>query len=224
MVLFDYVHITRTSAIDISINVARCFDCLIEACENLLCQQQGADLNYLKLHAAMQQLFRYHIKHAHGISTQYNQHSEQDPWYGAGQGAGNACARWIVQANSMILAYNTRANPWSITNPDHSSPVALGLDAFIDDTDLMAAALPNQTTPTPIQKVQYNLTLWNELLQASGGSLNPSKCVWFYFNWKQDARGTVKIVAPPSTSPPIEIHTAPNQSSPIRLLQLHEAH
>jgi len=122
----------------------------------------------------------------------------------------------------MILAYNTRANPWRITNPDHSSPVALGLDAFIDDTNLMAAALPNQTTPMPIQKVQYNLTLWNELLQASGGSLNPSKCVWFYFNWKQDAHGTVKIVAPPSTSKPIEIHTAPNQSSPIRLLQPHE--
>jgi len=52
----------------------------------------------------------------------------------------------------LILVYNTRANPWSITNPDCSSPVALALDAFIDDTDLMAAASPNQTMPTPIQK------------------------------------------------------------------------
>jgi len=92
MVLFDYVHITCTPAVDVSIDVAQCFDCLIEACENLSCQQQGADLNYLKLHATMQQLFRYHVKHAHGISTQYNQHSECDPWYGAGQGAGDACA------------------------------------------------------------------------------------------------------------------------------------
>jgi len=224
MVLFDYVHITRTPAVDVSIDVARCFDCLIEACKNLSCRQQGADLNYLKLHAAMQQLFRYHVKHAHGISAQYNQHSDNHPWYGAGQGAGDACARWIVQANSMILAYNSRANPWSITNPDHSSALALGLDAFIDDTNLMAAASPTQNAPTPIQKVQYNLTLWNELLQASGGSLNPSKCVWFYFNWKQDARGTVKIVTPPPTAQHIAIQTAPNQTAPIRLLQPHEAH
>jgi len=224
MVLFDYVHMTRTTAVDVSIDVARCFDCLIEACENLSCRQQGADLNYLKLHAAMQQLFRYHVKHAHGVSTRYNQHSETNPWYGAGQGAGDACARWIVQANSMISAYNTRANPWRIVNPDHSSPLTLGLDAFIDDTDLMAATTPTQTTPTPIQKVQYNLTLWNDLLQASGGSLNPSKCVWFYFNWTQDARGTNKIVAPPTHSQPITIQTAPDQSTPIRLLQPHEAH
>jgi len=54
--------------------------------------------------------------------------------------------------------------------------------------------------------------------------LNPSKCIWFYFNWKQDARGTVKIAAPPPTTQPLVINTAPNQSSPIRLLQPHEAH
>ncbi len=35
MVLFDYVHIMRTPAVDVSIDVARCFDCLIVACENL---------------------------------------------------------------------------------------------------------------------------------------------------------------------------------------------
>jgi len=64
----------------------------------------------------------------------------------------------------------------------------------------MATTTPNQTALTPIQKVQYNLSLWNDLLQASGGSLNLSKCVWFYFNWKQDAQGTIKIVAPPTNS------------------------
>jgi len=57
MVLFDYVHLTRTTAVDVSIDVARCFDCMIEACENFSCRQQGADLEYLNLHAAMQQSF-----------------------------------------------------------------------------------------------------------------------------------------------------------------------
>jgi len=65
---------------------------------------------------------------------------------------GDACARWIVQANSMILAYNTRANPWCITCPDQSAQLHLGLDAFVDDTNLVAAVLPNQPAVTPIQK------------------------------------------------------------------------
>jgi len=49
MVIFDYVYLTHTTAVDISIDVARCFNSMIEACENLSCQQQGADLEYLKL-------------------------------------------------------------------------------------------------------------------------------------------------------------------------------
>jgi len=112
---------------------------------------------------------------------------ECNPWYGAGQGAGNACAHWIVQSNSMILVYNTCANPWCITRPDYSTPLHLGLDTFIDDTDLMATATLHQSSTTSIQKVQHNLTLWHDLLKTSGGSLNHFKCVWLYFYWKQDA-------------------------------------
>jgi len=85
----------------VSIDVAWCFDHMVEACENLSCRQHGTNMNYLKLHAAMQQQFHYHVKHAHGMSKEFNQHSHMDPWYGAGQGAGNACPWWIVQANSL---------------------------------------------------------------------------------------------------------------------------
>jgi len=48
---------------------------------------------------------RYYMKHATGILTEYNQHNNNDSWYRVGQGAGDACLCWIVQANSMILAY-----------------------------------------------------------------------------------------------------------------------
>jgi len=108
--------------------------------------------------------------------------------------------------------------------PDHQYPLHLGLDAFIDDTDLMTAAAPTSSQTAPIQKAQYNLTLWNDLLMASGGALNPSKCIWFYFHWKQDARGTVKITPPPPSAPDISIHTKHSPPQPIRLLQPNEAH
>ncbi len=104
MILHDYIFITQTTTLDVSIDMACCFDNMIEACENLSCCQQGTNVSYLCLHAATQQQFCYNVKHAQGVSKQYNQHSECNPWYGAGQGAGDACARWIVQANSMISA------------------------------------------------------------------------------------------------------------------------
>jgi len=143
MAIFNYVYLTHTTAVDVSIDVVQCFNSMIEACKNVSCWQQGTDLEYLKLHAAMQQQFCYHVKHAQGVSAQYNQHLEQDLWYGAGQGAGDACACWIVQANSMITVYQTRANSWAIMQPDYQNPLQLGLDAFINGTDFMTAATPN---------------------------------------------------------------------------------
>jgi len=184
---------------------------MIEACENLSCHQHGANQQYLKLHAATQQQFRYHVKHALGISSGFNQHSPSNPWYGAGQGAGDACPRWIVQANSLTLAYLTQAHMWNLTTPDATESVQQGFDMFVNDTDLLSVAAPKQLALVPIQIAQTNLNLWNELLQASGGELNLSKCVWFHFFWQADSNGMVRLhnVSDPSPQIMLAVHQQP---------------
>jgi len=188
---------------DVSIDVARCFDHMIEACENLSCRQHRANQQYLKLHTATQQQFQYHVKHALGISSRFNQHLPSNPWYGAGQGAGDACPRWIVQANSLTLAYLIQACMWNLTTPDTTESVQQGFDMFVDDMDLLSIAAPTQSAKVPIQIAQTNLNLWNELLQASGGKLNPSKCIWFYFFWQADSNGMVYLTNLSDSSPQI---------------------
>jgi len=63
---------------------------MVELCQSLSCCQQGADPKYLKLHAQTQQLLQYFVKHAYRVSTEYNQHSDEHPWYGTGQGMADA--------------------------------------------------------------------------------------------------------------------------------------
>jgi len=184
IVLYDQVRITRASAIDLSKDVAKCFDRMIEACMNLLCHQQGTDPKYLQLHGVMQQHMHYYVKHAIGISEKYNQHTATKPWYGAGQGAGDACLWWIAQANSMILAYESIATPWILTSPNRNQKFTQLLDAFIDDTSIISAKQKHQNFVEHLRTIQGNLDNWHELLQASGGVLNPSKCVWLCFHWK----------------------------------------
>jgi len=135
-------------------------------------------MQYLKLHALLQQTFHYYVRHAQGISTEFNQHSCTDPWYGAGQGAGDACLRWIVQANSIIKTYESRAEPWILYSPNHDQHYCQLLDAFVDDTDIFAAQQPWQSFTNFVATLQFNINLWHDLIQASGGVLNPSKCVW----------------------------------------------
>jgi len=47
------------------------------------------------------------MKHAYGISTNFNCHTEDMPWYGAGQGTVDATPWWIVQASSLMKAHQS---------------------------------------------------------------------------------------------------------------------
>jgi len=170
--------------------------CWIQLSKHLSCGQQGADVQYLKLHVLLQQTFHYYVKHAQGISTEFNQHSNIDPWYGAGQGAGDACLWWIVQADS-IKAYESWAEPWILYSPNHDQHYWQLLDAFVDDTDIFAAQQPRQSFLNFVANLQSNINLWHDLLQASGGVLNPSKCVWLCFNWHISSTGCPTIIPPP---------------------------
>jgi len=99
-----------------------------------------------------------------------------------------------------------------------------GFDTFVDDTDLVSIALPQQTIDTPVRTAQANLTIWNDLLQASGGELNPSKCVWFCFFWRIDPRGTASITEPPPTLHEVTLSVHNGQPIPIKRLAPSEAH
>jgi len=219
---FDIIRLARHIAAEISNDAASCFDRMIEACQNLSCRQHGADKQYLKLHAQTVQMLCYHVKHAFGISEEFNDHTEEHPWYGAGQGAGDAAPRWVILANSMILAYVSQALPWLLQSPDKSISTIQGFDAFMDDTTITNVATGTETLQDTVNAAQQNLNLWNDLLQASGGILNPTKCVWFLFNWEFKPNGSVKLHHP--SYPTITITNPPNPPQPIKRLNLTEAH
>jgi len=93
-----------------------------------------------------------------------------------------------VQADSLISAYHTVVTPWVLTSPDKSNTIQQGFDVFVDDTGIISAT-PVDTNTDPIPIAQRNLNMWHKILQASGGELNPMKCVWLYFDWNFDAKG-----------------------------------
>jgi len=153
----------------------------------------------------------------------YNQHTDTKPWYGAGQGARDACLWWIAQANSMILAYES-VQPWTIRMPDHHQQFTQLINAFIDDTSIINATQKHQKFTDLLRTLQYNLDTWHNLLQASRGVLNPSKCVWLCFHWKFAPNGTIHITPPTPTPTPLQTTISTQPPIPIRRLQPNEAH
>jgi len=114
VVTYEYICINKETAINIELDAEACFDMMVELCQNLACLSHGAGPLYIRLHAKTQQAQRYYIKHAYGISEVYNTHSDTHPWYGAGQGTGDACPEWIVLSDNPICAYKTQVKPWVI--------------------------------------------------------------------------------------------------------------
>ena len=113
-----------------------CFDRMIKAPNNLACLQHGADPKYIQLHAQTQKTLKYHLKHKYGISSAYNTNSNNTPWYGMGQGAGDASNRWVIGTDSMSDAYSEKANGWTLPSPiPHNLPKQT-LKAFLDDVNL----------------------------------------------------------------------------------------
>ncbi len=221
--LFEIYRMLRLIAIEISNDAASCFDRMIEICQNLSCRQHGADPQYLKLHAQTQQLLQYYVKHAYGVSTEFNQHTEEHPWYGAGQGMADTAPRWIVQADSMFSAYHSKATRYHIPNPTHTESHSQGIDAFMDDTWMSNTCFNAEELAELTQTSQQNLSLWHDILQASRGLLNPKKCIWMMFYWKFYPSGKVTLAEPDQ---PITITIAETGNAPQNLTRIksHEAH
>jgi len=177
MVFYDNFHIILTKAADLSLDVALCFDHMIESCQNLSCQQHGANLKYLKLHAQTHLKFHYHVKHAHSISMEFNSFSDQHPWYGAGQGTSNAFPCCIIQVDRMTLPMTHRPSPWS---SNHQTTATASTKAFIHLWMTPTFQQPPQPNPqlTPYQLHNATSITGTTFSKSAGSSSTPKNVYW----------------------------------------------
>jgi len=163
---------------------------------------------------------KYYPKHSFGVSEHYNQHSEQHLWYGAGQGTGDAAIRWTLISHSLISAYQSEATPWQLKSTICNVIVTLGIDAFVDDMNMIHGDNGNADISEILQIVQNNFRIWQGLLQSSGGMLNPPKCSWTPFLWKYNQFGHAQLTTLPP-DPTNQLH-ASNLTGQQHTLQINK--
>jgi len=174
-------------------NATACFDQMIEAPNNLACLQHGADPKYIALHAQTQRKLQYHLKHKYGISPEYNSHTIEQPWYGMGQGAGDASNHWVIGTDSMANAYTKKAHGWTIPSPSTQHPIRQDMAAFIDDVNLFIGKPNNVTEEEFLAIIQADINHWHGILRATGGELNTNKCYWSDFHLQFNNKGNPSL-------------------------------
>ncbi len=89
------------------------------------------------------------------------------------------------------------------------------MKAFIDDV-AMSVGGDNLSFATLTQKAETQLQWWTQLIQASGGALNPTKCCCALYKWTPDDAGILRL----DTSTDQEIKIAPCQQQPQQTIQV----
>jgi len=191
-IVYEWIRLMRANGINIDNDVEACFDNMVEACHSLACQSKGADIHYLRLHAQTQQLQKYYIKHTQGISMECNTFTPDSPWYGAGQGAGNAALHYATQSDGMIRAYCDDTHGLQMQNPTCQITAHQDIDAYTDDTTLLNGAINGNHAIIQLN-AQRNLKTWSDIVKCTGGALNPPKCRWAHFRWNYDANGNPSL-------------------------------
>jgi len=191
---------------------------MVEACHNMACQRHGAADDYLRLHAQTHRTMKYYVRHKHGISEEYNTFV-QHPWHGAGQGAADAALRYIALSDSLINTYHSKIQPWIIKDPTLTLAIHKSMKAFIDNVAMLAGG-DLSSFETLVNRAQHQLQWWTQLIQASGGALNPTKCCCAIYSWTPDPHGILHL----SATTPANAAIAPCTSSPQQTIQILRPH
>jgi len=137
----------------------------------------------------MHQAMQYYIWHKFGVSQDYNTFN-QHPWHGTGQGTADAALQYITLSDTLINVYHMKIVPQMLTDPTRSVDIIQSLKAFIDDVVLHATPDNQARFDEPQHWAQVQLTWWTQLVQVTGGELNPKSVVALYTNGNWTSKGS----------------------------------
>ncbi|KAI2491614.1 hypothetical protein MHU86_22931 [Fragilaria crotonensis] len=130
-----------------------------------------------------------------------------------------ACYDRIIPSVAMLAVYR---------DPSGEEEVTLGITGFVDDcgSQITDQGSPSASPGDILQGVQYNAQLWTNLLSASGGALEISKCSCHVVQWQFSQNGS-PVFKPVVQTSSIKVEvTDPitNVTHSVKLLSPYQAH
>ena len=163
-----------------SVDAAQCYDSIAHTPGSLACQRLGAPPLFLSCMLVTIQLMKFYLRTAFGdLDLFFGGGRHGLPFQGICQGNGGGPAFWYAVSVVLVLALYHRGHC-----AQYKSALLLEITTvagllFVDDTDLLAYADDESTTPTEVvDALQAAIRTWQGVLRATGGSLKPEKCSW----------------------------------------------
>ena len=135
-----------------------------------------------------------------------------NPLQGLCQGNGAAPACWLIISSILMHCYTRQGFGSSILSPMSLALILFLGEMYVDDTDLIIMQPHYQSAEDVKSDAQNSVDAWANLLNSTGGSLNPEKCYWWMvdyicingeWNYAPQVEWTLTIPLPDGSRHPI---------------------
>jgi exonuclease III len=205
---FEISRATRMPVALTSYDAMACYDRIIPSVAMLASRKYGIPETVANMNAETLQGATYRLKTEMGLAEKGYSHDHNGlPIYGTGQGSGNSPAIWCFVSSTLFDCYEEQAHAAYYCDPTRNLEVQLGMTGFVDDcggqvTDHQAGGAPDRERLR--QKVEHNAQSWTNLLSASGGALELTKCSCHMVQWQFTAQGA-PVLVPSNSNDPIQV-------------------
>ena len=227
---FEISRASRKMLVQTNYDATACYDRIIPNLAMMVSKKFGVPSLTTVTNASTLQNAEYHIRTDRGVETTGYKHSEEEPIYGTGQGSGNSPMIWCFLSSVLFDCYEELSFNAQYCRPDRSEHISIGMIGFVDDsngqTNCFMETETQQTLPTMLHQLRTNAQVWSNLLGASGGALELSKCSCHLAAWQFSIQGdpvltSNKILAP---TPISVIDSFTNETHHLEFLSPYSAH
>jgi hypothetical protein len=206
---FEISRLSRRMFLQTNYDATACYDRIIPNLAMLVSRRFGVAKSATQSNGYTLLKANYHIRTELGLSDSSYSHTSDMPIYGTGQGSGNSPMIWCFLSSILYDCYELKTYPAQYCNPDWTNKCHISMIGFVDDSNGQVNSFYETENPTTLQslvhKARKNAIEWSNLLSATGGALELSKCSYHVMYWKFSIQGAPVLSNIQSEITPLQV-------------------
>jgi hypothetical protein len=207
---------TRKSLLQTYYDATACYDRIIPSLASIVSWKLGVPESVVLSNMDTLLKAKYRLKTELGISNEFYQYTNNFPISGTGQGSGNSPMIWCFLSSVLFECYETQANGAEYELPDGSGNTKVYMVGYVDDSNGQTNSFTANTQPVDLKiitKACQDAQAWHDVLGASGGALELSKCSYQLLSWMFATDGTPYLTLPIPESQVLPTKISPDDTA-----------
>ena len=169
----------------VSVDAEKCYDRVNHLLMSLVWLALINHIGSISIALACLQFMKFFQRTGYGDSTSYcGGKRSGKTWCGLGQGSKGAPASWLQMSSMIVNAYKTMDYGAAMMDPVTRRLIYSIGCLFVDDTDLYIWKDDLKTGREVWEQTQEEVTLWGNLLIATGGAVKVDKSFWYLLDYE----------------------------------------